>query len=98
MWMIVIYLGLLASGYVVGAKFLRNSSINPKLLGNIIFATVILLVFLMGIRIGMDEQVVRGLGIIGAKAFALTLAAYAGSVLMVVIIRKCLKINRNGVE
>ena len=52
----------------------------------------------MGIRIGMDEQVVRGLGIIGAKAFALTLAAYAGSVLMVVIIRKWLKINRNGVE
>ena len=50
--------------------------------------------FLMGLRMGINQQVTSALATIGVQALAITLAAIGGSILMIFLVRKALRLNR----
>ncbi len=93
---IALYLGLLALGYFLGSKLRRPT--RPSWPGKGIMVVVMALVFLMGLRIGMDEGIVTSIGQLGFMAIVMTIAALVGSVGMAYLLRISLKLNREGVK
>lgn len=86
---IILYFGILAAGWFLSYR----GFIHTKLMGKISkIQSVILfgLIFIMGVRVGMDEQVVNSIGQIGLKAFVFALSSASMSVLFLHIALKIL--------
>lgn len=84
---ILLYFGLMAVGWVLSSR----GCIHKKLMNRIsLIQTFFLfgLIFVMGIRVGMDEQVISSIGEIGFKAFIFAAATSGFSVLFVYLARK----------
>lgn len=84
---VLMYFGLLAIGWLLSNKGL----IHEKLMGKIShIQTVILfgLIFIMGVRVGMDKQVLTSIGQIGLMAAVFAIITSSVSILFVYIIRK----------
>jgi len=91
---ILLYFGLMAVGWLLSSK----GFIHKKLMGKIsIIQTIILfgLIFIMGIRVGMDEQVVSSIGQIGITAAVFAVLTSGFSILFVHIARKKFITDRN---
>lgn len=95
MGIITLYLGMVVLGYIVGSK-LKKKEIELKWTGKIQLVAIIVLVFMMGSRIGADETVIASLGTIGVTAAVITAMTLAGSVLAVFLARKAMKIDKEG--
>lgn len=93
---LVLYLAMVALGYIVGNKTAKGKQLAWP--GKIQSAAILALVFLMGTNIGSDERVVGSLGTIGLKAFFVTMGSIAGSVLFAFLARKLVKLNRKGLS
>lgn len=90
-----LYLGVIALGALVGSRrAVRGKELTW--LGRLQTVVLILLIFTLGVEIGADEQVVASLGSIGLSALVITLFVLAGSVLAVLLIRKCMGLDRQG--
>ena len=73
-----IVIGLMVTGIILGYLFReRNLKIVYKLINYAIF----LLLFLLGITVGANGDIMNNLATIGYDALLITLAAVAGSVL-----------------
>lgn len=84
---VLLYFGLLALGWFLSNKGL----IHNKLMGKIShIQTFILfsLILVMGIRVGMDEQIISSIGQIGVTAAVFAAASTAFSILFVYIARR----------
>lgn len=84
---VLLYFGLLAVGWLLSNK----GFIHDKLMGKIShIQTVILfgLIFIMGVRVGMDKQVISSIGQIGIMAFVFALVTALVSMLFVYVVRK----------
>ena len=92
---LILYLGITVIGYFVGA-FLRKKGIILSKIGVIQTVAITLLVFVMGSRIGSNEEIVKSLDTIGLIAFALTIFVLIGSVAAVFITRKLLGFDKEG--
>ena len=84
---ILLYLIILALGAFIGNKKLLKDSIITKL-DNIQTLALLLLLFIMGISIGMDKEVIASFATIGVQAVILALFSVGFSVLAVKIISK----------
>ena len=74
----IIVISLMVCGIILGyASKERNLKFVQKLINYAIF----LLLFLLGITVGANEDVMNNLDSIGLEALLITLAAIAGSVL-----------------
>lgn len=73
-------LGMMLSGIVIG-YFLRNFSGVGKI-HKPIFFTVILLLFMLGLSIGMNRLIIENLSSLGWQAMLLALGGTVGSVLL----------------
>ena len=58
---------------------------------------IYILVFLMGLRMGANEEVTSNLGSIGLQAAGITVFVVGGSIFAVHIARKPLKLNKEGI-
>jgi uncharacterized membrane protein YbjE (DUF340 family) len=67
---------------IVAGFFLRFRKGALPLAGRATNMSLYLLVFLLGVSVGADETVVRGLGRLGAQALVLSAGAVGGSVLV----------------
>lgn len=76
--MLIIFL-CIASGITLG-YFLRKSKIT-KYIGRSISIIIILLLFFLGISVGINDQVTSNFGNIGFDAFIIATAATLGSIL-----------------
>lgn len=74
----LIVFGVLIGGIIFGV-FLRK--VNLKFLPKAIMIIIWILLFILGIEVGSNPEVVRNLGTLGVRAFLITLAALAGSIL-----------------
>lgn len=74
----LIVFGVLIGGIILG-YFLRK--FNLKFLPKLIMIIICLLLFILGIEVGSNPEVVRNLGTLGVRAFLITLSALAGSIL-----------------
>lgn len=84
---ILLYFGLLAIGWLLSNK----GYIHDKLVGKISAIQTLflfILIFIMGVRLGMNEQVVSSIGQIGFKAVVFALFTAGFSVIFVFLVRK----------
>lgn len=73
----VIVIGLMIAGIILG-YMLRDR--NLKIVHELITWAIFLLLFLLGITVGANKDVMDNLGTIGYEAMLITLAAVSGSV------------------
>ena len=92
---IVLYLGITIVGYIIGSK-LRNIKDKLTWTGKVQTVAITLLVFVMGLRIGANKEVVDKLDSIGLYAFAFTVVVMITTVIAITIARKILGIDRYG--
>ncbi|MBO4725063.1 MAG: LysO family transporter [Firmicutes bacterium] len=95
MGLLCLYLGMVVVGYPIGAYF-RKKNMEFKGIGKIEMVTIAFLVFMMGARIGANDEVVRSLHTIGLEAFALVVLAFIGSVFCSSVLRRLLGYDKFG--
>lgn len=71
-------IGLMLTGMLLGFLLRRR---NLKKIHQIITVLIWLLLFILGIEVGSNEQIVKGLHTIGFEAVILTLGGTLGSVI-----------------
>lgn len=84
---VCLYFGILALGWYLSSK----GKIHGKLMNKIsVIQSIILfgLIYTMGVRIGMDEQILSSIGQIGITAFVFAIMTASFSILFVYIARK----------
>lgn len=92
---LILYLSLCLIGYFIGA-YLRKRSIVLKGAGVLQTVALVVLVFVMGSRIGSEEEIVRSLDTIGLKAFVVTMFIMAGTVFATFTVRKLMGFDKVG--
>mgnify|MGYP000947713366 CR=1 FL=1 len=95
MGLLFLYWGMMLAGYFIGSKC-RSKRKKLAWVATLLFIAIIALVFIMGVRMGSNQEVVANLDTIGLDAFFMTVAIMGGSVLAVMGTRKLLKIDRYG--
>lgn len=75
----------MASGILLG-RFLRNR--NLSLLSKTINVLIWMLLFLLGVEVGGDERIVKGIANLGAEAIVISAAAVAGSTIFAWVLWK----------
>jgi len=71
---------IMAAGMVIG-YLLRQKKALFAVLNHIVMAVIFLLLFVLGISVGLNDTVVGSIHMIGVKAVVLTFGAVAGSIL-----------------
>lgn len=89
-----IIIGLMLTGMLTG-YLLRNRSLNK--ISRVITLLIWLLLFILGIEVGSNEQIIKGLHTIGYEAIVLTLGGTLGSVLAAWMLWRALY-KRKGVQ
>ncbi len=92
---IVLYWGAMALGYFTGSRQRHNSG-KFRFLSALMLVCIALLVFLMGIRMGSNEEVIQNLGNIGVQALIITVVLMTVTVLGVTLTRKILGMDKFG--
>ncbi|MBQ9060530.1 MAG: lysine exporter LysO family protein [Firmicutes bacterium] len=95
MKLLLIYWAFLVAGYIAGSRLRAGDRIFTRL-PSFMMITIYCLCFVMGLRMGVNEQVTSNLGKIGLEALAITFACIAGSMLAVFCTRKILRMDRYG--
>ena len=93
MFYVVLYFCFMVAGYFIGSK-LRDRKEQMGFVSVIMLFCVSLLVFIMGIKMGSNEEVINNLGTIGVQSVIISLILWTGSILGVVIMRKILGMNK----
>lgn len=94
---LLLYILIMAAGIFVGSKVLSPEK-EYKWLSQLQFAALMILIVTLGIKIGADDQVVSSLKEIGVSAFVITIFAMGGSVLFLWLLRKWMKLDREGAK
>lgn len=93
---VLLYLACMALGYWIGSKK-RNSAANyGKMINAVLTVSIAILVFLMGIRMGSNKEIIDNLGAIGVQSVIFTIVAWVGGVLGVTCVRKMMGVDKYG--
>ncbi len=84
---VLLYFGLLAVGWILSSKGFIHDKLMKKI-SPIQTLLLFALIFVMGIRVGMDEQVVTSIGQIGIIAAVFAIVTAGLSILFVFAVRK----------
>lgn len=95
MYMIFVYWGILICSYFIASR-LRKYADKFTYIDNLMMLAIYVLVFIMGLRMGINEQVLTSIGTIGVQSLVITLLAVGGSVGCVFIARKLVSMDRYG--
>ena len=94
---LILYLAVTIAGYFIGAKLKRSGKSLPWV-GKTQTVVIVVLVFLMGSRIGANDEIVASLDTIGLVSLAYTLIIMAVTCLAYSIARRLLGFDRYGVR
>lgn len=92
---LVLYLVMLFAGIFIGYIEISHKKLLDRL-DKLQMIALLILLFVMGIRIGADENVVKSIGTLGAKAIIISLSSIVCSVLFIYVYRFVKKINKQG--
>lgn len=92
---LVLYLGITFVGFVIGSKF-RNKKEAFGWTSKVQMVALIILVLVMGMRMGSNEEVISNLSTIGVSAFIMTVVIICCSILAIFLARKVLRIDKLG--
>lgn len=93
---VALYLSCMALGYFLGSRTRERFACLTGIANGIMLVSVSVLVFLMGIRMGSNEEIIRNLGTIGLQSLLFTLVVVTGGVLSVTAARTLLGIDKFG--
>ncbi len=96
---VILYLSCMALGYFCGSRVRSKnlSAVGISGAANVVMlVSVSLMVFLMGVRMGSNEEVISNLGTIGLLSLFFTVWVTAGGVLAVTFARKLLGMDKYG--
>lgn len=93
---LAVYIALVAVGALIGSRpAVRSRPLSW--LGRLQFAALMILIVSLGVKLGADDEVISSLGEIGLAALLITVAAMAGSLLCLSLLRRfVLKLDRCG--
>ena len=94
--LLAMYWSIMLACYFIASR-LRHKAESFGFLNRILTFFIILLVFIMGLQMGADEEVTSSLGTIGLQAVIMTALAVGGSMFFVFLGRKIFGLNRQGV-
>lgn len=94
---LLLYLAVTVVGYIIGAQ-MKKRGLKSSWIGRLQTLVIILLVFLMGSRIGANEQILESLDTIGLIAFAFTLIIFVFTCAGFFVTRKALGFDRYGIR
>lgn len=84
---VFLYFGILAAGWFLSSKGVIHNKLMKKI--SIIQSIILFgLIYIMGIRIGMDQQILSSIRQIGIVAFVFAVVTASLSMLFVYILRK----------
>ena len=92
---IILYIGIIIISGIVGSK-VRAYRDKLGWTGKVQTCAIVMLVVLMGARMGSNEEVIGNIGTIGLAAFTMTLAMMAGSLILLFIVRKALGFTKDA--
>ena len=95
MKLLLLYWGIMILCYIAAFK-LRSRRDSFGFIGGALNAVIYILVFIMGLRMGANEEVTSSLGTIGVQAVLITVFTVCGSMAAVTVLRKILGLNRQG--
>ncbi len=90
------YIAFVAVGALIGSrKVVRSRALSW--LGKVQFLALLVMIAVLGVKLGANDEVVAALGQIGLMALAVTVLALVGSVLLVTLLRRfVLKLDHYG--
>lgn len=94
---LLLYLGVLLIGGIIGRKGSLGENID-KHLGKIQNICLLLLLFVMGISIGINDKIISNLISIGFKAGIISIFTVTFSIISVYIVRKLANLEVDKVE
>ena len=94
---LLLYLGILILGAYIGFKDKISDKLK-KQLNNIQNICLLFLLFIMGIKIGIDENVINSFFSLGLKAVIMTIFTVGFSIIGVFIVSKFILGKRDKVE
>lgn len=83
-----IVIAFMILGTVVGYIFRSNKLVN---ISKIITFIIWVLLFLLGVEVGTNPDIIAGLGTIGVEALIITVAAVLGSALVAILLWRYIK-------
>ena len=92
---LILYLGITLVGYILGSR-LRSVRQNLGWTGKVQLVALVILVLLMGMRMGSNEEVTANISTIGVSAFLMTVVIMSFSVVAIWLARHVMKIDRYG--
>jgi len=92
---LVLYLGITVVGYIIGSK-IRSQKEKLSWTGKVQTVAITILVLLMGMRMGSNEQITQNLSTIGLSALIMTIVIMVFSIAAIFITRKLMKIDKYG--
>lgn len=95
MTLLLLYWGILIAFYIAASK-LRHKDFGASAIEKALNIIIYWLVFVMGLRMGANEEVTSNLGTIGLQALGITAFAVAGSMAAVTLARKLIGLDREG--
>lgn len=96
MSLLLLYWAIMIVFYLIASK-LRAYKDKFGFMSGALNVVIYVLVLIMGLRMGANEEVISSLGTIGVQAVFITAFTVAGSMLAVTVMRKILGLNRQGV-
>ena len=92
---VLLFWGLMAIAYYVATKTKKYYD-GTALAETLLVAVVVVLVFIMGMRMGSDQQVVDSIGDIGVLSVLISVVLWVGTFLAIWITRKAIRMDRYG--
>lgn len=92
---IILYIGIIVISGIIGSK-IRAHRDKLGWTGRIQTLAIVLLVVLMGARMGSNEEIIDNLGTIGLAAFVMTAAMMIGSLICLFFARKALGFTKDA--
>lgn len=93
----LLYYSIMAAMYVVAAKNKERFNVSGGV-GKALTVIMYIIVFVMGIRMGSNEEVTANLGTIGVQSLLISVLTIAFSILAITLMRKLMKIDKSGTK
>ena len=96
MALLAFYWGVMILCYIIASK-LRHKKDSFGFIEQLLNIVIYVLVFIMGLRMGANEEVISNLGTIGAQSIIVTVLVVGGSMFAVFLTRMAMGLSREGV-
>lgn len=92
---LILYLGVTFIGYVLGTR-IRDKKEKFRWTARVQMVALMILILVMGMRMGANEEVIANISTIGVSAFLMTVVIMICSILAIWLARHAMKIDRFG--